>query len=350
MDEVKDKFDNDSTFVSRKPLLLLNNQILAQSSQKIDNQNINCNSYECAYNQYLEMLEGKEPINFKKAVFIYENTYLKGNLNYKDFSNYFEKLAIKLKDFIKFKGISQYKTAGHYAIFSYMFEPSYINENQIYKYDFNDFIGDKNWESMFVTKVIKTKKGNCHSLPYFYKIIANELELDSYLAIAPNHMFIKHLDENGRWVNIELTNGNPTSDAWIISSLGISSEAIKNRIYMDALTEKENIALCLWDLAMGYQKDYGYDEFVLKCCNTVLRHYPNCISALLTKFNCLQVLGKKQQDYDKNNNIKNEVDNEIYTEFKNIEKQINMLGFKEMPQDLYEIWLKSAEEQKKYQE
>jgi len=306
-----------------------------------------CYTYDCAYKQYVDMLEGRKPIDFKKAVFIYENTYLKGTLHYNEFLKYFSDLAKQLKDYINKKGIAAYKTSGQYAIFSYMYEPSYLNNNQVFKYDFNDFMGDKNWENMFVTKAMKTKTGNCHSLPYYYKIIANELNLETFLAIAPNHMYIKHIDENGKWVNIELTNGHPSSDAWMISSMGISAEAIKKGIYMDALSEKENVALCLWDLAMGYQKDNGYDEFVLKCCNTVIKHYPTCISAIMTKFNCLLIIGKQQQEEAKKKGIgKTPKMKETYEEVITLDKQIKELGYREMPQDLYEQWVKSVEQEK----
>lgn len=328
--------------------------ILEQPKPPIDKDSVknvsdstNCYTYECAYQEYLDMLEGRKPLDFKRAVFIYENTYLKGTLNYDEFSNHFADLAEKLKTFINKKGISAYKTAGQYAIFSYMYESSYLNNNQIFKYDFNDFMGDEDWTNMFVTKVMRTKTGNCHGLPYYYKILSNELGAESYLAIAPNHMYIKHIDEKGKWVNIELTNGHVSSDAWMISSMGISAEAIKKGIYMDALTEKQSIALCLWDLAMGYERDHGYDEFVLKCCNTVIKHYPTSITALMTKQNCLQTIGKRQQEEAKKKGIETTPEMEkIHKEYLALNKQIEELGYREMPQELYEQWIKSVEEEK----
>lgn len=320
---------------------------MEKDSVKNASDSTNCYTYECAYQEYLDMLEGRKPLDFKRAVFIYENTYLKGTLNYDEFSNHFAELAEKLKNFINKKGISAYKTAGQYAIFSYMYESSYLNNNQIFKYDFNDFMGDKDWTNMFVTKVMRTKTGNCHGLPYYYKILSNELGAESYLAIAPNHMYIKHIDEKGKWVNIELTNGHVSSDAWVISSMGISAEAIKKGIYMDALTEKQSIALCLWDLAMGYERDNGYDEFVLKCCNTVIKHYPKSITALMTKQNCLQTIGKRQQEEAKKKGIETTPEMEkIHKEYLALNKQIEELGYREMPQELYEQWIKSVDEEK----
>ena len=223
----------------------------------------------------------------------------------------------------------------------------HLNNNQVFKYDFNDFMGDKDWTNMFVTKVMKTKMGNCHGLPYYYKILANELNAEAYLAIAPNHMYIKHIDEKGKWVNIELTNGQVSSDAWMISSMGISSEAIKKGIYMDALTEKQSIALCLWDLAMGYQKDNGYDDFVLKCCNAVIKHYPTSITALMTKQNCISFIGKKQQEEAKKKGVKSTPEMEkTHKEYVALNKQIEDLGYREMPQEQYEQWIKSVEDEK----
>ncbi len=55
-----------------------------------------------------------------------------------------------------------------------------------YTYDFDDMFGDRDWTSMFVTKLLATKQGNCHSLPYLYKILADELGIKSHLALAPN--------------------------------------------------------------------------------------------------------------------------------------------------------------------
>jgi hypothetical protein len=352
----KEKFESTKTefTFTQSVSFTETSQVIEQTdTTKISKQNekTDCFTYECAYQDYLDMLEGRKPIVFKKAVFIYENTYLKGKLDYEEFSNHFTELAVKLKDFIKKKGISSYKTAGQYAIFSYMYEPSFLNNKQIFQYDFNDFMGYKDWTNMFVTKVMKTKTGNCHGLPYYYKILSNELEAESYLAIAPNHMYIKHIDENGKWVNIELTNGHISTDAWIISSMGISAESIKKGVYMDALTEKQSVALCLWDLAMGYQHENDYDEFVLKCCNTVIKYYPTCITALMTKQNCLQAIGKRQQEIAKQKG--NESTPEMkrtHKDYVALNKQIEELGYREMPQDLYENWIKSVEEEKQKQE
>jgi hypothetical protein len=84
----------------------------------------------------------------------------------------------------------------------------------------------------FVTKLLQTKKGNCTSFPYLYKIFANEIGAEAHLAFAPMHCYIKHKDEDGKWRNIELTNASVARDVWMIQMMGITSEQIASGIYI----------------------------------------------------------------------------------------------------------------------
>jgi hypothetical protein len=241
------------------------------------------NYYQNAYIELVSMLDGIKPIDFKRAVFISENAYLNDSLNYDTYKNQIDTITNKLKWLIKAKRIEHFKTAGQYAIYSYLCEPTIINDSITYKYDFEDFMGYEKWTNMFVTKLMSSKKGNCHSLPIFFKILSEEMGVEAFLSEAPSHLYIKHKDEEGKWVNIELTNGGFSSDAWIISSMGISAEAIKSGIYMSPLTLKESVANCLYDLAMGYKEKYGYDKTVEMICDKVIEYYPSCIMAYMLK-------------------------------------------------------------------
>ena len=83
-------------------------------------------------------------------------------------------------------------------------------------YDFEDISGDKNWTSMFVTKLLMAHKGNCHSLPYLYKILCEEFGTKAYLAYAPNHIYIKQHSKAFGWYNTELTSGMFPIDASMV--------------------------------------------------------------------------------------------------------------------------------------
>ncbi len=58
----------------------------------------------------------------------------------------------------------------------------------------------KLWSNMFVSTLIATGKGNCHSMPLLYKLIMDELGEKCWLALAPNHMYIKSKNATHRLV------------------------------------------------------------------------------------------------------------------------------------------------------
>jgi hypothetical protein len=299
--------------------------------------------YKQAFNEQLQMLKGQKSIDFKRAVFLTENAYHKGQLNYQIFCNEITATGQQLKELIKQHGLQNYKTATNWAVFSFMTDSLPINNYKPCTYDFDDFMGDKDWTKMFVTKLMKTKSGNCHSLPSYYKILCEEIEAKAFLALAPNHLYIKHIDEKGQWTNVELTNGGFPRDQWIIKQMAISVEAIKNGIYMTPLSQKESIAMTMFDLASAYSFEYGNDDFVLQTTNTALQYFPKCIPLIMMKANCIRDKIKAEQ---KKSNPNNELINNNITLYKKTIKIIDSLGHKDMPTELYQEWVKSVDEEK----
>lgn len=287
--------------------------------------------YQEAYQEQLQMLKGQKPIDFKRAVFLSENSYYKGELNYTSFCEDIRVTGQKLKKLIAERGLEKFKTSGNWAVFTYMTDSLSINDYKPYTYDFDDFMGDKDFSKMFVTKLMKTKGGNCHSLPTLYKILCEEIGAKAFLALAPNHLYIKHIDESGQWTNLELTNGGFPRDQWIIKEMAISVEAIKSGVYMTPLTQKESIAMTMADLVNNYEFQFGYDAFALKAINTALTYFPKCIPLLMAKANYYKHAGETESNY---------------TTYKKTINIIDSLGYKDMPMELYEQWVKSVEIEK----
>lgn len=299
--------------------------------------------YKKAFNEQHQMLKGEIPINFKRAVFITENAYHKGSLNYETFKNEISQTGIMLKNLIRQRGLIGYKTAGNWAVFTYMTDSLPINNYTPCTYDFDDFMGENDWTKMFTTRLMRTRKGNCHSLPYYYKILCEEIGAKASLALAPNHVYIKHIDENGQWTNVELTNGGFPRDQWIIKQMAISVEAIKNEIYMKPLTEKENIAMTMFDLAGAYKFQFEMDSLYLQMIDTALTYFPRCIPLLMCRINYYGNQLKTEKEKP-NPNI-----NYIREMFKNQEAAYEMivkLGHKDMPIEQYEEWVQSVEKEK----
>ncbi|MDR1554292.1 MAG: hypothetical protein LBS69_12660 [Prevotellaceae bacterium] len=303
-------------------------------------------AYEDTYNYINKMLSGEDSLNFKKAVFITENAYFENQLNEEEFDNFIRFYAsfcrgIMASGNVVYKETDVERATAQCAVFVFMTDSLPVSTNDgifihtPFEYNFDDFAGQKEWSNMFVSTLMETKKGNCHSLPFLYKIIMDELKQDAYLSLAPNHIYIKVQNKRAGWYNIELTCGDFPTDAWLMSSGYIHIDALRNGIYMDTLSLKQSVALCLVDLAHGYRAKFGLQNgnFILQCCETALSHFPNYINALLLKAETLADMYKQSVQGLENTDLLNQM-NELYA-------HIHHSGYRKMPQNMYLNWLNS---------
>jgi hypothetical protein len=325
-------------------------------------------NFRNAFDQINEMLQGKQPVDLKKAVFLSENAFLDNQLDYKQFDNRIKKdiqmtkLLMRQRKYNENKNLSK-----NLALFQYMSDTTkfynYSEEGAAihlpFSYDFNDFCAKDDWTKMFVSKLLVAGNGQCHSLPLLYLIYAQEIGTEAYLTLSPSHSYVKIKDADNVWYNLELTNGLITTDAAIMASGYIKTEAIKNQIYMDTISTKETVAACMLDLAKGYYHKFGYDDFMSQCADTVLKYFPNFLDAYQVKVDYYTVLlhhvGKQLpvvnsqaeveivlQKYSKAKEIRDKR-NELY-------ETIDNLGYTEMPAEEYQKWLKSVSKQANKQE
>ncbi|MEO0901738.1 MAG: hypothetical protein AAFY00_06815, partial [Bacteroidota bacterium] len=221
-----------------------------------------------------------------------------------------------------------------------------------YSYDFNDIWGHGDWKNMFVSKLLATRKGNCHSLPYLYKILADEIEAKAYLALAPNHVYIKHWNENDGWYNTELTSGIFPIDSWLMASGYIHLDAIANKLYMEALSDKQSIALCLVDLAQGYDRKFPENDgvFIGKCVDAALRQYPTYANALILRAeNFKKQLEKEAGNQDgilDNEALRDETIKNKFLSLQSAYVQIHEMGYRRMPEEMYLDWLVSLQKER----
>ena len=252
--------------------------------------------YEAAFSR-LESSFEQHNLSFKEAVFLVETTYdktLSPTKIQKEIDFLVDVANMRIKsDSLIYKGKDIQKIKTFASVFKVMTDTTEVilpNNKGRYKilpfvYDFDDIFGEKDWKNMFVTKLLSTGKGNCHSMPYLYKIMCDELGVPCWLALAPNHIYVKHRSEKAGMYNTELTSASFPIDAWVMASGYVTLESIQKGIYMDALDDKKCTALCILDLAKGYENKYSDNDgtFILKCCDLTLEHFPNCINALLLK-------------------------------------------------------------------
>jgi hypothetical protein len=325
--------------------------------------------YEEAFEKIDSMLSGTLPISFKEAVFTVENAYFSNTLERERFDSQINLLTNLSRKLIDSRDLiydlqDKEDVEKCAALFTVMTDtiPVQLDSNEIgyilpYTYDFDDIWGDRDWSNMFVSKLLTTKKGNCHSMPLLYKILADEIGVKSYLAIAPNHFYIKHQNKSAGWYNTELTSGIFPQDAWLMASGYIHLDAIVNKLYMEALNEKQSLAVCLIDLVKGYERKLGSmakPDFILKCCDAALKYYPNYINALLLKAEMKKTafdeLTKSHGVQNPNEIMHIKEAQELFNEMTILYAKIHELGYRRMPEEMYLKWLVSLkEEREKYE-
>jgi hypothetical protein len=230
------------------------------------------------------------------------------------------------------------------AIFQFMQKPTLLqsrNDLAPYRYDFDDFNGDRDWRKMFVSKLLDTHTGNCHSLPFLYKILADETGAPTWISLAPNHIYLKQRNAQTGWYNTELTSYQFPMDSWLMASGYISRETVVSGIYMDTLTAKQNIVLCLVDLAKGYERKVGRvaaEPFVSKCVDLALQHFPHYINAQLLQAETLR--HKFERQTSKQNA------QQVYAAMEAAYTRIFETGYREMPPQMYAQWLRSVHDEK----
>ncbi|MEM6829657.1 MAG: hypothetical protein AAF551_04015 [Bacteroidota bacterium] len=324
-------------------------------------------SYEQAFHYLNQMLVGDTSVSFKNAVYTVENTYLNGKLDYDTFNVFISHYAhtsakFAAKSNLLYEGPDKTNMQKLGSVFMIMTatEPLFLDSTHYlrpnpFTYDFDDFWGDRDWTKMFVSKLLATQKGNCHSLPYLYKIIADEIDARCYLSFAPNHTYIKARSMNPKvgWFNTELTNATFPIDAWIKSSGYVHLNAIRNGLYMDTLSAKQEIAVCMIDLAKGHERLFRSKqdtEFILRCANTALLYYPNYINAMLLKAETLKKqfehkMEELQVAYPKQA-FKDPVAKSIFEEMEPLYAKIFRLGYRTMPKEMYVKWLADLKDHK----
>ncbi|WP_289035461.1 hypothetical protein [uncultured Flavobacterium sp.] len=312
-------------------------------------------TYNKALDSISYLAKHDKPKSFKDAVFLVERTYLGGDLNIERINNALKLLYAFATSWAASNHIKDYKEVDsnqillNQSVFKVIKDTIRVsNHDKVisllpYEYNFDDYNGKKDWSNTFVSTSLETHKGNCHSLPYLYKIIADEIGANCWLALAPNHMYIKNYSKRDGWYNTELTSGEFPIDAWLTTTGYISLKAIQNGLYCDTLSNQQAIALCAIDLAKCYEKQTGnyYDGFILQCCDLALYYHPRNVQALLLEAETLKRIYEKQQQEKNHENA-----NVIFAEMQRQYLNLYDLGYREMPEKMYKEWLSSLQSQK----
>ncbi|TRX61454.1 hypothetical protein FNH22_05210 [Fulvivirga sp. M361] len=313
--------------------------------------------FERALDQLSLMLDDQQPLDITKAVSIVENAY-DPSVTYQDLKRQVQNLAFLSDYILKTKGLPEGDNLSKVmSMFHVMADTTTITlEGQEFEqtfypllYDFDDPWGRQDYSKMFVSKLLRFGTGNCNSLPRLFLMVAEELNVDVSLAFAPNHSYIKFQDRYGEWHNIELTNQMLTTDDIIMESGWVKAEAIRSGIYMNPLTKKEIIAQSVNDLALAHEKLFGPSEFSLRCANLALKYNSKSITAHQIKASYHTSLLRyvveqyNQQKRSKTAFFQDKKAIAIKSKMETDYQIIDDLGFSEIPEEVYNQWIKAMD-------
>lgn len=309
--------------------------------------------YRQAYLEMADMLDGKIPLSIKRAVFLAEWAYLDSDLDYDAYCYGIDTAVAFLQRFIAANRLDQYKTGKNLALTEYFFRPYSGNGHKPFIYDFSDVSTKDDFTHQFVSKVMQTHHGQCRSLPMYYKVLAESLGAETYIAYAPAHVFIRYRNEDKmypeEWVNVELTTHQITPEFFYKEHFEITEKAIENKVYLAPLTDRETVATQLADLAFGYWNKFKcYDEFTRCCTEKSLEYYPQhpkaCIilgkslDAALVKH--LKGTGYNEDAYSR----------PIIAQSDALHEKLKALGWEDMSEELYDKLETDNEQARKLQE
>lgn len=298
-----------------------------------------------------------EDYSIADATFFVENAFYNNDKKFQSmYQDYIRKAGYIIRNKIRQKNIDDDDNASkNLTLFQYFSTDIRQNGKVLHKaikYDFDDYWGTEDYSKMFVSKLMRTNTGQCHSMPLLYLILAEQIGAKASLVMSPNHSYIRFTDNDGEPLNIELTNGMFTANSFVLNNGYIKSEALQNKLYMQSLSRRELLSQTFVDLASGYVHKFGYDEFVGEILNKAQELNPHNINAVLWESNLNQQrfekscerLGINPHNKEQLQKISNYKD--LVLQLDNINGQFDFIdrsGFAQMPAEQYEKWLGSIQ-------
>ncbi|HLZ17139.1 MAG TPA: hypothetical protein VKQ08_08865, partial [Cyclobacteriaceae bacterium] len=177
------------------------------------------------YREAFARLASMDPNHFSlsQAVYEVENAYLDKKLSREGFNQALRFRVDQVRQILKAQGLSSKNNLSvNYAIQQLYEHPNiyFDAKTQLnhtippFKYDLEDYMGEKDYTNLFASKLLGQGSGQCHSLPLVYLMLAEELRAKAWLSLAPSHSFIQFMDNRGRLLDFETTNGNIVSGSW----------------------------------------------------------------------------------------------------------------------------------------
>jgi hypothetical protein len=326
-------------------------------------------NYQRAKQGIEEMLIGKTPLSYERAIYLLENAWHNDKMAYKDFQNFISSdianistiaesntYELSKKEPRNFDDALQKKrradegyfnkAKANYAIYRYMTDSTYyvdINRHTIrshwpFHYAINDPLGTIDWTNTQTSNLLLNKKGNCFAFVSLFKIYSERLKSEANICTAPGHVYISHKDENGTTYNVEIASKVFPGIGTLSTLTHTTKTAIENDISLRELNLKQSVVLCLVYLAKGYEHKLNLrndDGFMMSCAETALQYDCLNLNAMLLKAELLEnniLTGGKS--------VTALQTDKTFKEYNNLISRLFTLGYREMPLEMKNILIK----------
>ena len=301
--------------------------------------------YERAYELIYRQLYHQREVPFKDIVFAIENAYLGDSANYDEYNQEIGRMVSALRRQAEtYSPFSPSKEmALLQAISTCYSQPNEANKGKPFTYDMLPTLRQNHPHYGLVITLLKTGRGTCRSLPFLFKILADELGVDAYITMAPYHYFIQHLDQLGNWWNFETTAGRYLTSAAIMELTETRPAGVRSGLYFHPMNKDELMIVCLNDLIRAYYLRTGRytDPFVRRCYGVGLLFYPNSILLTHLYNDCRAVLSERAQSAGIKDTIeiKDSALREEYLYVESIREGIESIGYQEWTDDYLSQYL-----------
>jgi len=329
------------------------------------------NYFEEAYKELEGMLEGRDSLDYERAVFLTENAYWDNQIAYSDFKNLLDvhtERIIKAANAIKEANRHTYESlkmfekknfsllVSNAAIYQYLTSPRIIiRDNRItaaapFRYSHDDPYGTDDWTNSQVLSLLNPtrREGNCYAWTALFKIFSERLKSEACISTAPHHVYIQHKDIKGGFYNVELPTRTFPGDGTIETLTYTTREGIMSGIAMRKLNLKESIGLCLIYLAKGYEYKFGESDayFSLRCSNLALKHDSLNLNAMLLKAGVMEerlVRYMKEKHIEAPEQLREIAEiKDVFSQYEKWINRLNALGYRQIPSDVQDILLAKA--------
>jgi regulator of sirC expression with transglutaminase-like and TPR domain len=179
------------------------------------------------------------------------------------------------------------------AVRKVLYEPGPWNGNRPFTYDQSDPLGE-NVQHKLLSHYLKTRLGNCVTMPTLFMIVGRGIGLNLTLTTAPLHVLVRYTHAGLPPLNIEATSGGSFARTeWIRKNLPMSDRAIESGLYLRTHTDREIVAV-MATTVLDYLAGVGRNEEAIKVADAILAANPKDGYTMVRKGSVIAAMMQKE--------------------------------------------------------